>query len=316
MDLTPANSLIIPVYNNAASLPRLLSEIDRIAAAVHHPLEVVFVVDGSPDASYAVLRSLLPDRFSFCQLICLSRNFGSFAAIRAGLEHASGKYFAIMAADLQDPPETIVEFFETLASEPVDIVVGARAARADPAVSRHLSNAYWYLYRKFVLPDLPPGGVDIFGCNARVRDALCRLPEVSSSLVGLLFWLGFRRKLVFYERRPRPFGESAWSFTRKVRYMFDSMYAFTDLPISILLWTGALGIMLSTTAATIVLVSWALGVVDVKGYTPIVLLVVFFGTLNTFATGIIGSYLWRTFENTKGRPQSIILAAESFGRTR
>src|SRR5437867_1130817 len=125
--LGPVNSLIIPVYNNAGSLHQLLSEIEQIAAKVQYPLEVVFVVDGSPDASYSILRDLLPNRFPFSQLICLSRNFGSFAAIRAGLACASGKYFAVMAADLQDPPETIIEFFDTLAAEPVDIVVGARA---------------------------------------------------------------------------------------------------------------------------------------------------------------------------------------------
>jgi len=97
--------------------------------------------------------------------------------------------------------------------------------------------------------------------------------------------------------------------------MFDSMYAFTDLPISLLFWAGALGIVISAVWAMIVFVAWALDLVDVPGYTPIVLLVSFFGALNTLSIGIIGSYLWRTFENTKGRPQSIVLMAESFGRS-
>jgi polyisoprenyl-phosphate glycosyltransferase len=315
MKLSPINSLIIPVYKNAGSLQQLLLEIDGIAANLRDPLEVVFVIDGSPDASYAILRHLLPNRYLSSQLICLSRNFGSFAAIRTGLARASGQYFAVMAADLQDPPETVVEFFHTLATEPVDIVVGARAARADPGLSEFFSTTYWFFYRKLIIPDLPPGGVDIFGCNAIVREALCRLPEMCSSLIGLLFWLGFRRKFIYYHRRPRPFGESAWSFARKIRYMFDSMYAFTDFPINLLFWTGALGIVISAIFATIVFMSWALGLVDVPGYTAIVLLVTFFGALNTFSIGIIGSYLWRTFENTKGRPQSIVLIAESFSRS-
>ena len=315
MKMSPVNSLIIPVYKNAESLQQLLSEIDEIAAKLRDPLEVVFVIDGSPDASYVILRHLLPDRYLFSQLICLSRNFGSFAAIRAGLARANGQYFAVMAADLQDPPETIIQFFHTLAAEPVDIVVGTRATRADPGLSKVFSNTYWFFYRKFIIPDLPPGGVDIFGCNAIVREALCRLPEVGSSLIGLLFWLGFRRKFILYDRRLRPFGESAWSFARKIRYMFDSMYAFTDLPISLLFWAGALGIVISAVWAMIVFVAWALDLVDVPGYTPIVLLVSFFGALNTLSIGIIGSYLWRTFENTKGRPQSIVLMAETFGRS-
>jgi glycosyltransferase involved in cell wall biosynthesis len=234
---------------------------------------------------------------------------------QAGLARASGRYFAVMAADLQDPPEAIVEFFQVLATEPVDIVVGARERRNDPRLSQFFSKVFWFVYRKFIIADLPPGGVDIFGCNAMVRDALCRLPEVGSSLIGLLFWIGFRRKSILYQRRPRPFGESAWGFARKLRYMFDSMYSFSDLPISVLFWVGAVGILISAIWGTIVFVSWAFGLIDVPGYAPIVLLVSFFGALNTFSLGIIGSYLWRTFENTKGRPQSIVLTAESFGRS-
>jgi hypothetical protein len=220
-----------------------------------------------------------------------------------------------MAADLQDPPDTIIEFFSVLATEAVDVVVGARTTRDDPWLMRLSSNAYWFIYRKFVIPDLPPGGVDIFGCNVLVRDALCRLPEVGSSLIGLLFWLGFRREVIVYHRRPRPFGKSAWSFRRKLRYMFDSVYAFTDFPITALYWAGALGIVASGISSLIVFFYWVLGRIDVPGYTPIVLLVIFFGALNTLGMGILGAYLWRTFENTKGRPQSIVLTEESFGRS-
>jgi glycosyltransferase involved in cell wall biosynthesis len=296
-------------------LEQLLLEIDNIAAKLGGSLEVVVVIDGSPDPSYAILKRLLPDRYLFSQLICLSRNFGSFAAIKAGLMRATGRNFAVMAADLQDPPETIIEFFNVLATESVDIVVGARESRGDPGFSQFLSKVFWFIYRKFIIPDLPPGGVDIFGCNAMVRDALCRLPEAGSSLIGLLFWIGFRRKSVLYQRRPRPFGESTWGFARKLRYMFDSLYSFSDLPINVLFWVGALGIFISVIWSTIVFAVWAFGLVDVPGYAPIVLLVMFFGALNTFSLGIIGSYLWRTFENTKGRPQSIVLTAESFGRS-
>ena len=309
------NSVIIPVYKNADSLQDLLSDIDSIGAKLHDPLEVVFVIDGSPDASYAILKHLLPGRYEASQLICLSRNFGSFAAIRAGLARATGRYFAVMAADLQDPPETIIEFFSVLATEPVDIVVGARESRGDPGLSQVFSRAFWSVYRKFIIPDLPPGGVDIFGCNVMVRDALCRLPEIGSSLIGLLFWIGFRRKSILYQRRPRPFGKSAWGFARKFRYMLDSMYAFSDLPISVLFWVGAFGIVISAIWGTIVFADWAFGSADVPGYTSIVLLVIFFGGLNTLGMGILGAYLWRTFENTKGRPQSIVLTEERFVRS-
>jgi polyisoprenyl-phosphate glycosyltransferase len=315
MDTGPAFSLIIPVYKNAESLPDLLTEINHISTALGSALEVVFVVDGSPDASYAILKEALAKWSTPSRLICHSRNFGSFAAIRMGLSRAGGRHFAVMAADLQDPPEVIIDFFRTLETQAVDVVVGTRRTRSDPSLTKLLSTLYWTLYRRFVMADIPPGGVDIFGCNLAVRDALCRLPEIGGSLVGLLFWLGFRRKFIPYSRRKRPYGRSGWGFRRKLRYLLDSVYAFTDLPISVLTFLGAIGTIASLSWAVVVLLAWMLGGIEVPGYTPTILLISFFGALNMFGLGIIGSYLWRTYENTKGRPHSIILSDEIFGRT-
>jgi glycosyltransferase involved in cell wall biosynthesis len=126
-----AHSLIIPVYRNAESLPELLIELDQISSLISGTLELIFVVDGSPDASYAILKKALVMRPTPSRLICHSRNFGSFAAIREGLLRATGSYLAVMAADLQDPPSVVLEFFRTLAAEPVDIVVGTRITRDD-----------------------------------------------------------------------------------------------------------------------------------------------------------------------------------------
>jgi glycosyltransferase involved in cell wall biosynthesis len=308
-------SLIVAVYKNAESLHELLAEIERIASSLDGPMEAVFVVDGSPDACYAILKDALPQRPLRSQLICHSRNFGSFAAIRTGLAHARGPYFAVMAADLQEPPELIVKFFRALAGNTCDIAVGVRASRADRFTSQLLSNLYWRFYRKLVIPDIPRGGVDVFGCNQKARDALGRLGESSSSLIGLLFWVGFRRELIPYRRLPRRHGKSAWGFARKFRYMSDSVFSFTDLPITLLTLTGALGIGASMSMAAVVLIGWYIGLIDVPGYAPTVLLISFFGALNMFGLGIIGTYVWRAFENTKGRPQSIVASQEEFGGT-
>jgi len=305
-------ALIIPVYRNAGSIPELLDEVAGIAATLDGPLEVTFVVDGSPDASYALLAQLLPAWPIAARLISLSRNFGSFAAIRAGLAHAEARHFAVMAADLQDPPELIAEFFRTLASEPVDVTIGSRTAREDPLPSRLFSAAYWAIYRRLILKDMPPGGADIFGCNRNVRDALVRLPEINTSLVGLLFWVGFRRKFLTYGRRERRHGTSGWSFRKKFRYMLDSIYAFTDFPISLLTVIGVAGILASIAISTVVLGAWSLGLITVPGYAPIVLSISFFGALNLFGLGVVGAYVWRTYENAKGRPHSIVLSEERF----
>ena len=162
------NSLVIPVYRNEANLDRLLAELVKLDAALAGEFEVVFVVDGSPDRCLQILREKLPSLPLRTRLISLSRNFGSFAAIAAGLDRARGSNLAVMAADLQEPPELILRFFEVLAAGRADIVFGVRGGRSDPWLSEIASNLFWFLYRKLVIKDIPRGGVDIFGCTREV----------------------------------------------------------------------------------------------------------------------------------------------------
>jgi polyisoprenyl-phosphate glycosyltransferase len=307
-------SLVIPVYKNAASIPELLGALTALGGSLEGGLEVVFVVDGSPDESYMLLRAALPSCSFESQLLLLSRNFGSFAAIREGLRAARGTLFAVMAADLQEPPELMRHFFQMLASEPVDVVFGRREGRADPLPSRLAAGAFWWLYRKLVQADALPGGVDVFGCNRIFRDHLLAFAESNSSLVGLLFWMGFRRGEVPYRRQRRKFGRSAWTFGKKLKYLMDSMFAFTDLPIRLLTLVGGLGLVVSAVLASIVFAARVFGDIKVPGYAATVLILTFFAALNSFGLGILGSYVWRAFENTKARPLAIVMDARSFGR--
>jgi len=305
-------SLVIPVYNNEGSLPKLLEEVGKLNEQLDHLLEVVFVIDGSPDNSFSMLRELLPQQSFQSQLVLLSRNFGSFTAIRTGLAQAKGPYFAVMAADLQEPPELILKFFESLRTEEIDVTIGIREERDDPLMSKLMSGSFWYIYRKLVQPEMPPGGVDIFGCNAMVRDQLMLLNESNATLVGLLFWLGFRRKFIGYKRVAREHGVSGWSFRKRVDYLVNSILTFSDLPIWILLMIGALGLTISIVLGIAVLAARFMAEVTIPGYAATMLVILGFGTLNCFGLGIIGAYVWRIFENTKGRPQGIILSKESF----
>ncbi|MBV8393141.1 MAG: glycosyltransferase family 2 protein [Alphaproteobacteria bacterium] len=307
-------SLIVPVYRNEETLDALLAALRQLAADLGHRLEVVFVIDGSPDRSYSILRERLPEAGFPTQLICLSRNFGSFAAIRMGLEAGHGPYFAVLAADLQEPPELIVSFFRALESEPVDITIGTRETRGDPWLQTFSANLFWALYRRFVQPEVPVGGVDVFGCNQRVRDALLRLRESNSTLVGLLFWLGFRRKTIGYARRPRVAGRSAWTLRRKLRYLMDSCFALTDLPITLIMTIGLLGSIGSILLSVVVLVAWVAGAIQVPGYTPVILVLLTSFTSTMLALGIMGGYVWRTFENTKGRPLYLPMSHEVYGQ--
>jgi glycosyltransferase involved in cell wall biosynthesis len=308
------NSLVIPVYRNEANLDRLLAELVKLAGRLPE-LEVVFVVDGSPDRCLQILHERLPALPLRTQLLSLSRNFGSFAAIAAGLERARGNNLAVMAADLQEPPELILQFFEALDAGRADIVFGVRGRRSDPWLSEIASNIFWFLFRKLVIKDIPPGGVDIFGCTREVRDQLLPLQGVDSNLIALLFWLGYRREYIVYERQRRLEGKSAWTFGKKLRYCLNSIFNFTDLPIQLLLYAGATALMLAVAASILVIVAKLRGDIPVPGYAPIVLATLFFGALTSLGFGIVGQYLWLGLQIGRRRPHYVVRSAEEHGAT-
>lgn len=310
--LNPRYSLVIPVYRNAESIDALLAAVRHLQEQLDHSLETLFVVDGSPDDCHWQLQTKLPASGLRAKLILLSRNFGAFSAIREGLLHARGSYAAVMAADLQEPPELILEFFRRLDQGEGDIAFGVREARHDPWLSRLMAGAFWRIYRRFVQRDVPVGGVDVFAVNRQFLDHVAAFSEANGSLLGLLFWMGGRRVFVPYTRRERAHGKSAWTFRKKLNYLLDSVFAFTDAPIRLLLACGIAGISLSVILGMAVLVGRLLGLVLVPGYAGTMLAVLFFGGLNALGLGLVGNYAWRAYENTKHRPLSIPMLIEEF----
>ena len=304
-------SLVIPVYKNEANLDRLLAELVRLHNTLPD-LEVVFVIDGSPDRCAELLVALLPATGLRSQLLLLTRNFGSFSAICAGLEHGLGERFAVIAADLQEPPALIAEFDEILRSGRADITFGVRSSRTDPWLTEITSSLFWSLYRHFVIPEMPAGGVDVFGCTREVRDRLLSLRESHTNLIALLLWLGYRQVFVPYQRLERLEGTSSWTLSKKLRYSIDSIFNFTDLPIRFLLAAGVLGTLSSLFVAAVVLISRLLGIIEVPGYTPIILTITFFGGLMTLGLGIIGQYLWLALRNSRQRPNYIVRTVSTF----
>ena len=305
-------SIIIPLYKSEANLPALFAEMRRIAGISPVDLELVFVDDGSPDQSAAIVQRNLEEWGIAAQLIRLSRNFGSFAAIAAGLAHARGDYCATLAADLQEPPELVLDFLERLRAG-VDVVFGQRSAREDPVITRWTSNAFWAVYRRLVNPDIPPGGVDAFGCARKVRDQICSMQEVETSLVALLFWVGYRRAFVPYRRRQREGGRSAWTIRKKMRYLVNSVFSFTDLPLQALLSAGVLGMALAILGAAAVLAAKLNGRIPIPGYAATVLAIFFFGGLTSAGLGIVGEYLWLTLQNARRRPLYVVASKTASG---
>jgi len=305
-------TVVIPVYRNAENIAALLARLEQLHARVDGGIEVICVVDGSPDASHPMLEQGLARSPFASQLLLLSRNFGSFAAIREGLSNVRTPYSAVMAADLQEPIELIDEFFQCLRADRADVVVGHRAARQDRWIDRFASGLFWSAYRQLVQKELPEGGIDVFGCNDAFRLHLLRFGEAHTSLVGQILWLGFRREALSYVRQARVAGRSAWTLKRKLTYLSDSVFAFSDLPIRVFTWMGAVGLSMSFLLSAWVVFARVTGSLSVPGYAATVLVILFFGGMNLLGLGVIGSYVWRAYENTKARPLAIIMHSQSF----
>jgi polyisoprenyl-phosphate glycosyltransferase len=305
-------SVIVPVYRNRETLRELVRRLEGIAEHLGGRMEAVFVIDGSPDDSGEVLRILLERSPLRSSLLWHSRNFGSFAAIRTGLAVAAGQCMVVMAADLQEPVDLAIGFYEALASGEYEVAVGVRRTRSDPWASRLGSSWFWAIYCRWVQPEMPRGGIDAFACTRQARDALLSLRESNSSLMGLLIWLGYRRAEVPYDRAARAHGRSGWTLRKKVRYLLDSVFSFTDLPINLLLVVGVTGTLISSAVAVAVFLTWALVGIRVAGYTPIMLALLVMGSLTLSALGVVGSYVWRTYENSKRRPHAVAMRNESF----
>jgi hypothetical protein len=177
-----------------------------------------------------------------------------------------------------------------------------------------LSSTYWALYRRFIQPEMPKGGVDVFAINRKVRDQIAASSESNTSLVGFLLWVGFRRTEIKYSRLKRETGSSSWTIRKKIRYFANSLFSFSSLPISIILFVGAFGSLATFVAAVVVFMAWLTNGIEVPGYTAQILVQLFSTGSLLFAIGLVGTYAWRTYENSKQRPGSIVMSEHKFDK--
>jgi glycosyltransferase involved in cell wall biosynthesis len=299
-------SIIVPVYNNEQTLERLLVDLDLIQKSFLGNLEVIFVIDGSTDKSLVMLEKQIKVVDFKHKLIQLSRNFGSFEAIRCGMQYAQGRFIIVKSADLQESNQLIQDFYVLLDSGDFDIVFGRRASREDGFVRDKFSKSYWFIYRKFINSEIPVGGVDIFGCTRNVANLISQFSEKNSSLLGLLYWIGFKRGYVDYNREKSLNPKGSWSLSKKIKYAFDSIFSFTGMPIVLKQSIGLIGILASFIVSIIVIFLRLNGTIIVPGYTALMIVTLFSMSTILFAIGIVGSYAWRAFENTKQRPAPIV----------
>jgi len=298
-------AVVVPVYGNEASLEELYQRIDAATRGLDVELTLQFVNDRSPDGSQAVLESLAA-RDPRVRVILLSRNHGSFTAIAAGMAQvASHDAVVILSADLQDPPELIPEMVRRWRSG-IPVVLCSRQDRDDPLASRLFSKAFWWAFRRFAMPDMPPGGFDFCLVDRRVVRVILESSEKKTSLVGLILWAGFERSVIPYERAARKHGRSMWSLGRKLAYAFHSLVAFSSLPMKLFAGLGLCVGAASALMALYVLLANLFGWITVPGWSALMVMQTVILATVLLGFGVIGGYLWINLEQTRRRPLFIV----------
>jgi len=304
-------SIVVPVYYNEESLPALYDRLNnetRKMSDTH--FEFIFVDDGSQDRSFEILKGLR-QKDNRVKVLKLSRNFGSFMACLAGLEQATGDCAAIIAADLQDPPELLGKLFEKWKNGS-EIVCAVREKREENWLSVFFSNLYYKLFRFFAIKDMPRGGFDFVLVDRKIIKVLVETKEKNTTLMGQILWMGFKRDYVYYTKEKRQYGKSKWTFSKKIKYFIDSFMAFSYFPIR----------MISASGILIALVGFIFGLfamskriflgVEVPGFTTVIVLILFTAGVQMIMLGVIGEYLWRNIEEARQRPPYIVDAVIGF----
>lgn len=298
-------SIVIPVYFNEENLFPLYEDISRkLFAHTEFEWEIVMVNDGSQDGSYAVMQKLA-ERDMRIRIYSLSRNFGSHAAILCGLAECTGECAVVKAADLQEPTELILEMVDSW-KRGNNVVLAVRKGREEGKGQILFANLYYTLVRKMALPNMPEGGFDVYLIDRKVIGVLQSLDEKNSALTGQILWSGFKTDKIYYTRLAREVGESKWTLRKKIRLVMDTLFSFSSLPIKVVSLIGSFSFLGSLIWAVLVFIFKLLDLIEVSGWTTLFIFnLASFGII-MLTLGILGEYLWRTFDASRNRPPYII----------
>ena len=298
-------SIIIPVYFNEKNLAPLYEDIrEKIILPALFDYEIVMVDDGSGDDSWAEMEKIAAVDENV-KIYHLSRNFGSHAAILCGLEHCTGDCAVVKAADLQEPTEIIPEMFKKW-QEGYNVVLAVRESREESFSQQLFANFYYWLVRTFALKQMPKNGFDIFLIDRKVIEVLRLMDEKDSALTGQILWSGFKTAEVPYVRQARKIGKSRWTLKKKIRLVMDTLYSFSTVPITLVTLVGAVAFIVSIVWALIVLINKIAGNIPVSGFTTMFIFQLFSFGITMTTLGVIGGYLWRTFDASRNRPIYIV----------
>jgi len=301
---SPQVSVVIPVFNEEENLEELQGRLTAALEAAAVTYEIVYVDDGSKDASVALVHAF-HDHDPRVRLVRLSRNFGHQAALNAGLDHATGDAVILMDADLQDPPELLDRFLDRW-RDGAEVVYGVREHREGNVLKRIAYRTFYRLYRALADIDVPLDAGDFCLLDRQVADAIRALPERQRFLRGLRSWVGFEQVGVAYDRPERFAGEPKYRFSGLVRLALDGLLSFSVTPLRL---SSLLGFLVAI--AGVIYVAFALvarifsGSVP-EGWTSIVAIMLVLGGVQLIMIGIVGEYLARVYSESKERPSYVV----------
>lgn len=302
-------SLIVPCYNEAENVQPFQDAVIAAFDGCGYDYEIVYVDDGSKDTTMHNLRKIHEMQKCPVKVVSFSRNFGKEAGIFAGLQHSSGDYIAVIDADLQQRPEIVRDMVHILdENEDTDVVAAYQDRRNESKLLSFFKKRFYSIINKLSKVTLHPDASDFRTFRRSVRDSILQMAEYHRFSKGIFAWVGYSTRFIPYTACQRNAGTSKWNFGKLFNYAIDGIIGFSTAPLRLATYMGAVSAVVAALyLITVVLQKLILGI-DIPGYATIIVLILFFGSMQLFCIGIIGEYVGRTFEQSKNRP--VYLAKE------
>ena len=302
-------SLIVPCYNEAENVELFQGETMKAFEGCGYSYEIIFVDDGSTDATLHNLKKIHAAGKCPVKVISFSRNFGKEAGLYAGLQYASGEYISLIDADLQQRPEIVREMVQFLDENPdYDVVAAYQDRRREGKVLSFFKKSFYQIINKMSHVTLQPEASDFRTFRKSVRDSILSLGEYHRFSKGIFAWVGYKTHFIPYTACQRAFGSTKWNFGKLMNYAIEGIIGFSTAPLRLATCLGGItGVAAALYLIAVVLQKLIWGI-DVPGYATIIVLILLLGSVQLFCIGIIGEYVGRIFEQSKDRP--IFIAKE------
>jgi dolichol-phosphate mannosyltransferase len=296
-------SVVIPAYNEEQMLSRCVEVLSRLLESEHISYELIFVDDGSKDRTWEEICRAHQENENV-RGIHFSRNFGKEAAIFAGLSESKGECTAVMDCDLQHPPETLVEMYR-LWERGFEVVEGVKRTRGKEAVTHRMATRIFYRIMSGAVKIDMSRASDFKLLDRKAVQSLLEMPERNAFFRAMSSWIGFRQTQVEFDVQEREAGESKWSTWRLISYAISNIVGYSAIPMQFVTGAGIVIFLLAVVLGIQTIIRYASGHA-VEGFTTVILLILLIGSVIMISLGIIGYYIARIYEETKGRPRYII----------